>query len=95
MAELVTRQDAHGVVSAIADQIDDAKPCMKLDCILDDLYDENAELRRWLGAAAKVLYRHTNGNIDRTWGEVQIFAALSRGEQVPEDVRRMYLGDEE
>lgn len=65
------------------------------------LYNENAELRRWLGAAAELIEEPYWEPFENALRGVSAhrtsstFRALSRGEQVLENVRRMYLGDEE
>lgn len=56
---------------------------------------DNAELRRWLGAAAKEVRGFSRGYMGYEAASVAVFESLSRGEQVSDEVRRMYLGDEE
>lgn len=63
---------------------------LRLQEACDNLADENAELRRWLGAAANSL--ESGDGFPDIFDHIR---ALSRGEEIAQEVRRMYLGDEE
>lgn len=103
MAELVTKR-----VQALLNQMGSASREHYADCRLQiaeiartleqeksDAVSEIAELRRWLGAAAKEVRAITRHSIGYESVDASVFDAISRGESVSEDVRRMYLGDEE